>query len=133
MEEKAQLLVGPDEKISVTEATLLGLQHVLAMDVYVPPIILAGMLAMGAADSTGLLQATFLAAGIGTILQTALFMKMPVSQGPSFVPLSAAAGVVMASGGLKGAGMATLLGALGVGAVLLILLGLSGGFQKIIN
>ncbi|HJF46737.1 MAG TPA: purine/pyrimidine permease [Limosilactobacillus oris] len=133
MEEKAQLLVGPDEKISVTEATLLGLQHVLAMDVYVPPIILAGMLAMGAADSTGLLQATFLAAGIGTILQTALFMKMPVSQGPSFVPLSAAAGVVMASGGLKGAGMATLLGALVVGAVLLILLGLSGVFQKIIN
>lgn len=133
MEEKAQLLVGPDEKISTTEATLLGLQHVLAMDVYVPPIILAGMLAMGAADSTGLLQATFLAAGIGTILQTALFMKMPVSQGPSFVPLSAAAGVVMASGGLKGAGMATLLGALVVGAVLLILLGLSGVFQKIIN
>lgn len=133
MEEKAQLLVGPDEKISVTEATLLGLQHVLAMDVYVPPIILAGMLAMGAADSTGLLQATFLAAGIGTILQTALFMKMPVPQGPSFVPLSAAAGVVMASGGLKGAGMATLLGALVVGAVLLILLGLSGVFQKIIN
>ena len=129
MEEKAQLLVGPDEKISATEATLLGLQHVLAMDVYVPPIILAGMLAMGAADSTGLLQATFLAAGIGTILQTALFMKMPVSQGPSFVPLSAAAGVVMASGGLKGAGMATLLGALVVGAVLLILLGLSGVFQ----
>ena len=133
MEEKAQLLVGPDEKISATEATLLGLQHVLAMDVYVPPIILAGMLAMGAADSTGLLQATFLAAGIGTILQTALFMKMPVSQGPSFVPLSAAAGVVMASGGLKGAGMATLLGALVVGAVLLILLGLSGVFQKVIN
>lgn len=133
MEEKAQLLVGPDEKISTTEATLLGLQHVLAMDVYVPPIILAGMLAMGAADSTGLLQATFLAAGIGTILQTALFMKMPVSQGPSFVPLSAAAGVVVASGGLKGVGMATLLGALVVGAVLLILLGLSGVFQKIIN
>lgn len=133
MEEKAQLLVGPDEKISATEATLLGLQHVLAMDVYVPPIILAGMLAMGAADSTGLLQATFLAAGIGTILQTALFMKMPVSQGPSFVPLSAAAGVVMASGGLKGAGMATLLGALVIGAVLLILLGLSGVFQKVIN
>ena len=47
MEEKAQLLVGPDEKISVTEATLLGLQHVLAMDVYVPPIILAGMLQWG--------------------------------------------------------------------------------------
>lgn len=133
MDQKAQLLVGPDEKISGTEATLLGLQHVLAMDVYVPPIILAGMLAMGSADSTGLLQATFLACGIGTILQTGLFMKMPVSQGPSFVPLSAAAGVVLASGGLKGNGMATLLGSLVIGAVLLIILGLSGVFQKIIN
>ena len=133
MDQKAQLLVGPDEKISGTEAALLGLQHVLAMDVYVPPIILAGMLAMGSADSTGLLQATFLACGIGTILQTGLFMKMPVSQGPSFVPLSAAAGVVLASGGLKGNGMATLLGSLVIGAVLLIILGLSGVFQKIIN
>lgn len=133
MDEKAQLLIGPDEKIPTGEAVLLGLQHVLAMDVYVPPIILGGLLAMGAADSTGLLQATFLACGIGTILQTAYFMKMPVSQGPSFVPLTAAAGVVLASGGLHGGGMATLMGALLVGAVLLILLGLSGFFQKIIN
>lgn len=133
MEEKSQLMVGPDEQISITEATLLGLQHVLAMDVYVPPIILAGLLAMGSADSTGLLQATFLACGIGTILQTAFFMKMPVSQGPSFVPLSAASGVVLASGGLRAGGMATLLGALIVGAVILLLLGLSGVFQRVIN
>ncbi|WP_251574137.1 uracil-xanthine permease family protein [Limosilactobacillus agrestimuris] len=133
MDEKAQLLIGPDEKVPTGEAILLGLQHVLAMDIYVPPIILAGLLTMGAADSTGLLQATFLACGIGTILQTAYFMKMPVSQGPSFVPLTAAAGVVLASGGLHGGGMATLMGALLVGAILLILLGLSGFFQKIIN
>lgn len=133
MDEKAQLLIGPDEKVPTGEAVLLGLQHVLAMDVYVPPIILGGLLAMGAADSTGLLQATFLACGIGTILQTAYFMKMPVSQGPSFVPLTAAAGVVLASGGLHGGGMSTLMGALLVGAILLILLGLSGFFQKIIN
>ena len=133
MDEKAQLLIGPDEKVPTGEAVLLGLQHVLAMDVYVPPIILGGLLAMGAADSTGLLQATFLACGIDTILQTAYFMKMPVSQGPSFVPLTAAAGVVLASGGLHGGGMSTLMGALLVGAILLILLGLSGFFQKIIN
>lgn len=133
MDEKAQLLIGPDEKVPTGEAILLGLQHVLAMDVYVPPIILAGLLAMGSADSTGLLQATFMACGIGTILQTAYFMRMPVSQGPSFVPLTAAAGVVLASGGLHGGGMATLMGALLVGALLLILLGLSGVFQKIIN
>ncbi len=133
MDEKAHLLIGPDEKVPAGEATLLGLQHVLAMDVYVPPIILAGLLAMGSTNSTALLQATFLAAGIGTILQTGFFMKMPVSQGPSFVPLTAAAGVVLASGGVRGGGMATLMGSLLIGALLLIALGLSGVFQKIIT
>ena len=127
------LMIGPDDKVPVSEATLLGLQHVLAMDVYVPPIILAGMLSMGAIDSQGLLQGTFLAAGIGTILQTVFFMKMPMSQGPSFVPLGAATGIALAGGGLKGDGMATLIGALIVGAILMVLLGLSGTFQKIIN
>lgn len=130
---ESNLLFGPDAKIPAGEATLLGLQHVLAMDVYVPPIILAGMLAMGTADATSLLQATFLAAGIGTIIQTSFLMKMPVSQGPSFVPLGAAAGVVLASGGLKGGGMATLLGALVVGALVLVALGLTGVFQRVIN
>ena len=127
------LMIGPDDKVPTSEATLLGLQHVLAMDVYVPPIILAGMLSMGAIDSQGLLQGTFLAAGIGTILQTVFFMKMPMSQGPSFVPLGAAAGIALAGGGLKGDGMETLIGALIVGSILMVLLGLSGTFQKIIN
>ncbi len=135
MDEQVQrnLVIGPEDHIPTGEATLLGLQHVMAMDVYVPPIILSGMLAMGAADTSGLLQSTFLAAGVGTILQTSIFMKMPMSQGPSFVPLSAAAGIVLASGGLKGNGMATLIGSLVVGAIILVLLGLSGIFQKIIN
>ena len=130
---KSNLLVGPDDKVGLGEAGFLGLQHVLAMDIYVPPIILAGMMAMGLGDQMGLLQSTFLAAGIGTILQTFVFMKMPVSQGPSFVPLGAAAGVVLASGGLKGNGMGTLIGALLIGSIILIILGATGVFQKIIN
>lgn len=130
---KSNLLVGPDDKIGLGEAGFLGLQHVLAMDIYVPPIILAGMMAMGLGDQMGLLQSTFLAAGIGTILQTFVFMKMPVSQGPSFVPLGAAAGVVLASGGLKGNGMGTLIGALLIGSIILVILGATGVFQKIIN
>ena len=56
-----------------------------------------------------------------------------MSQGPSFVPLGAAAGIALAGGGLKGDGMATLIGALIVGSILMVLLGLSGTFQKIIN
>ena len=49
MAKRTSLLIGPDEKVSKFEATILGLQHVLAMDVYVPPIILAGILAMSSA------------------------------------------------------------------------------------
>ncbi len=93
MEEKhSNLFIGPDDKIGNGEASLLGLQHVLAMDVYVPPVILAMMLSMSFSEKMGLLQVAFLAAGIGTIIQTAVFMKMPISQGPSFVPLTAASG-----------------------------------------
>lgn len=132
MEVENGILIGPDDKIKTSQAGLLGLQHVLAMDVYVPPVILAGALSMGAADTSGLLQSTFLAAGIGTIIQTWLFMKMPVSQGPSFVPLGAASGIVLASGGVN-QGMGTLIGASIIGALLLIVLGLSGMFQKIIS
>ncbi|MBZ3776382.1 solute carrier family 23 protein [Lentilactobacillus otakiensis] len=126
------LLYGPEDKVSYFQSGLLGLQHVLAMDVYVPPIIIAGLLSMSLAQKTGFLQAAFLACGIGTILQTKYFMKLPVSQGPSFVPIGAVAGVYLANGASNG-GMATVLGSLVVGAILLILLGISGIYQKIIN
>ncbi|MQS88419.1 uracil-xanthine permease family protein [Companilactobacillus mishanensis] len=132
-ENNTNLLVGPNDKVGLAESGFLGLQHVLAMDIYVPPIILAGMMSMSLSGQMGLLQSTFLAAGIGTILQTYVFMKMPVSQGPSFVPLGAAAGVVLASGGVNGNGMGTLIGSLLVGAVILIIMGATGIFQKIIN
>lgn len=84
------------------------------------------------AKKTGFLQAAFIACGIGTILQTRFFMKLPVSQGPSFVPVGAVAGIYLANGGAHG-GMATVLGSLVVGSFLLIALGVSGVFQKVIS
>lgn len=77
-----QLMVTPDADISTGQAVVLGLQHLLAMDVYVVPIIIAGMLSLPFANKMGLIQATFLAAGIGTILQTGVFMRMPVTRVP---------------------------------------------------
>lgn len=126
------LLYGPDDRVPAGQAGILGLQHVLAMDVYVAPIIMAGLLSMSVAQKTGFLQAAFIACGIGTILQTRFFMKLPVSQGPSFVPVGAVAGIYLANGGAHG-GMATVLGSLVVGSFLLIALGVSGVFQKVIS
>ncbi|WP_283680045.1 solute carrier family 23 protein [Lentilactobacillus sp. Marseille-Q4993] len=126
------LLYGPEDKVSYFQSGLLGLQHVLAMDVYVPPLIMAGLLSMTLGQKTGFLQAAFLACGIGTILQTKFFMKLPVSQGPSFVPIGAVAGVYAAYGAGNG-GMATVLGSLIIGSLVLIALGASGIYQKVIN
>lgn len=129
---QTDLLYGPDADISVSEAAVLGLQHVFAMDVYVPPLIIAGLLSLGAAPKTGFLQAAFLACGLGTLVQTGWLMKMPMSQGPSYVPVGAVVGVYLANGASHG-GMATVLGASLVGAILLILLGCSGFYHKIVN
>ncbi|HAB95466.1 MAG TPA: xanthine/uracil permease, partial [Enterococcus sp.] len=40
------LTIGMNEDIPFGQAVLLGLQHVLAMDVYVPPFIIATAVAM---------------------------------------------------------------------------------------
>lgn len=128
-EEKSGLLIGANDKVPVVEAGLLGLQHVLAMDVYVPPLIIAGLLSMSTAQTSGFLQVAFLACGIGTLLQTSIFMKMPMSQGPSYVPIGAIVGVFMANGAANG-GMAAVIGSSAVAAILLILLGLSGVYKR---
>ncbi|MFP3489553.1 purine permease, partial [Staphylococcus sp. SIMBA_130] len=39
------------EDISVGKSIFVGLQHVLAMDLFIPPIILAGLLSFSVADS----------------------------------------------------------------------------------
>ena len=132
MTKNNDLLYGPEDRIPALEAGLLGLQHVLAMDVYVPPLIIAGLLSLDAVNKTGFLQVAFLACGLGTLIQTGWLMKMPMSQGPSYVPVGAIVGIYLANGGGRG-GMATVLGASIVGAVLLILLGMTGLYQKIIS
>ena len=47
MSEKKQnnlhLTVGPEDSVSFGQATMLGIQHVLAMDVYVVPVIIASL------------------------------------------------------------------------------------------
>lgn len=126
------LILGPDDTLPTSEATVLGLQHVLAMDAYVGPLLIASMLALSATQTSSFLQAAFLACGFGTIIQTAVFMKMPLSQGPSFVPASAIVGIYFANGGNNG-GMSVVLTSCLIGALLLILLGISGWYEKIIN
>ncbi|RUS49136.1 uracil-xanthine permease family protein [Cohnella sp. AR92] len=111
------LLVGVDDKISVGKAFLLGLQHVLAMDLYIAPIIIASLLGLSGGDTSFFIQMCFLATGIGTLIQTGIFMRLPVVQGPSYIPIGA-----MAAIGSK-LGLAAMTGSLLPGALLISILG----------
>ncbi|MGZ9585704.1 nucleobase:cation symporter-2 family protein [Paenibacillus marinisediminis] len=111
------LVVGVNEKISVGKAFLLGLQHVLAMDLYIAPIIIAGILSLSIEDTSFFIQMCFLGTGLATLIQTGFGLRLPVVQGPSYVPI----GAIGAIGGKLGLGAMT--GALLPGALLIALLG----------
>jgi len=116
-DDSVKLLVGVDDKISYGKAFLLGLQHVLAMDLYIAPIIIAGMLSLDAANTSFFIQMCFLATGIATLIQVGIGLKLPVVQGPSYVPIGAMAAI----GGKLGLGAVT--GSLIPGALLIAVLG----------
>lgn len=127
-----QLTVLPDEKVSLGQSALLGLQHVMAMDVYVVPFLIAMLIGLQSGQSSVLIQSTFIAAGIATIIQTHFCMKLPIAQGPSYVPIGAIVGIYAASGS-GDLGWSTVLGASLIGAILVIILGYTGIFNKIVK
>lgn len=129
---KTQLTVLPDEKVSIGQSALLGLQHVMAMDVYVVPFLIAMLIGLQTGQASALIQSTFIAAGIATIVQTHFCMKLPMAQGPSYVPLGAIVGIYAASGS-GDLGWSTVLGASLIGAILVIILGYTGIFNKIVK
>ncbi|UOQ48658.1 purine permease [Gracilibacillus caseinilyticus] len=105
------------ENVSIGKSLFIGLQHVLAMDLFIPPIILAGLLSFSVTDSALLIQMTFIACGLATLIQAGFAMKLPVMQGPSFVPLSALAAIGTTSG------VGAMIGSLIPGALLIALIG----------
>lgn len=130
---QSQLLtVQPDEKISVVKSVILGFQHVLAMDIYVVPFLIAMLIGLQPNQSSALIQSTFIAAGLATIVQSYFCMKLPIAQGPSYVPLGAIISIYAASGGGE-LGWSSVLGASLIGAILVIILGYAGIFNKIVK
>ncbi|TCV95235.1 uracil-xanthine permease family protein [Biostraticola tofi] len=126
------LIARPDDRLTTGKAAVLGLQHVLAMDVYVVPFIIASVLTLSVADSASLIQSAFIASGIATLIQTRFCMKLPIAQGPSYIPLGAVLAIAFTAGGGI-SGLSTLFGALLPGAVLMVLLGSLGVFHRIIR
>ena len=126
-EEAPQLVAGIDDKIPVGKSIVLGLQHILSMDLYIMPLILGGANGLQGGNLSFFLQMSFFACGIATLLQSGMFMKYPIAQGPSYVPLGALCmiGATM--------GIPTMIGSLIPGALIVILLGVTKLFSKFIR
>ena len=126
-EEAPQLVAGIDDKIPVGKSIVLGLQHILSMDLYIMPLILGGAIGLQGGNLSFFLQMSFFACGIATLLQSGMFMKYPIAQGPSYVPLGALCmiGATM--------GIPTMIGSLIPGALIVILLGVTKLFSKFVR
>lgn len=121
-----------EEKLPLSKNIVLAFQHLFLMNAYVVPVILASIIGLSGEGSSSLIQATFLASGITTLLQAKFFMKYPVVYGASFVPIGAVVGIYMLNGGTHDA-WSYVVGACLAGAIALVLLGLSNRFKKILD
>ena len=116
------LLHGPDDRIPPWQALPLGLQHALSMDVYIVPFLIGSALGLPAPALAGLIAAGLIAAGLASLIQSQLCLKLPLMQGPSYVPIGAMIAIAAASGGGMD-GLGTAVTALIPGALLLTLVG----------
>lgn len=120
-------IVGVDAYLGAGRSLFLGLQSVLACNLFLGPVVIIGATAMGVRDAAQLIALTFLACGLATILQSAFFLKYPIIQGMSFATI----GAVLAIGAKSG--MATVAGAVIVASVVLALIGAVKVFSKIVK
>jgi len=111
--------IGITEKLGVGQSLFYGVQSVIALNLFLGAVIIAGMIQMNVADTAILLTLSFLACGVATLIQAGLFMKYPVVQGVSFATMAAIAAIAMS----HGSDISVAFGSLILGAIVIILLG----------
>lgn len=119
-------VVGSDEKLTIPQSLFYGLQSVLACNFFLGPIVIIGIMQMNVGAAAALIAMTFLACGLATIIQSGLFLKFQVIQGMSFATIGAVVAIAMKTD------FATLMGALMIASVVLILVGATKIFSKIV-
>ena len=115
-----------DKNVSTIQTVLLGLEHVLVMNVFVIPVLIATALSMSDVATTQLIQSAFLGAGLATLIQVLFFHKLPVVNGASFVPIGAMIGIYHGTESMN-----VVMGSSLTGALFILLLGVSGIYKVI--
>lgn len=90
-DEAEDVTVGDVEEIIPAKRQFaLGAQQALVSNAWLDPIFIASVAGFSAALATNLVTATFLAAGVVTVVQSTKLVRLPIVQGPSsaFSPLA---------------------------------------------
>ncbi|HEY3423872.1 MAG TPA: solute carrier family 23 protein, partial [Negativicutes bacterium] len=119
--------IGSGEKLSAWQSLFYGFQSVLACNLFLGPIVIIGIMKMDITSAAALIAMTFLACGIATIIQSGFFLKFQVIQGMSFATIGAIIAIASQTD------FATFSGALIVASIVLLLIGCSKIFSKIVN
>ena len=119
--------IGITDKLTVGQSLFYGFQSVVALNLFLGAIIIAGILGLDIAHTAILLTLSFLACGVATLIQAGIFMKYPVVQGVSFATIGAIVAITFMHD------LATAFGSLILGAIIIILLGYFKLFSKIMK
>jgi len=116
-----------DEKIGWGKSLFYGFQSVIALNLFLGAVVIAGMLKLDVTNTAILVTVSFFAVGIATCIQAGLFMRYPVVQGVSFATIGAIVAIATKQD------LATAFGSLILGAVIITILGYFNIFSKILK
>ncbi|GAA1650698.1 uracil-xanthine permease family protein [Actinoplanes couchii] len=114
--------VGFDQRVPVHRLLLFGTQHLVTLSaIWVFPVLIGVTLGLGGDDVSHLIQASFLLAGIVTVVQSSRVVRLPIVQGPTAAFFAA----LLAAGATYGLGAA--FGSMVVAGLIFMLLSLPIG------
>jgi uracil-xanthine permease len=116
-----------DEKLVWWKSLFYGFQSVIALNLFLGAVVIAGMLKLDVTDTATMITVSLFAIGIATCIQAGIFMRYPVVQGVSFATIGAIVAIAMKQD------LATAFGSLILGAVIITILGYFNIFSKILR
>jgi uracil-xanthine permease len=116
-----------DEKLGWGKSLFYGFQSVIALNLFLGAVIIAGMLKLSVTNTAIMVTMSLFAIGIATCIQAGLLMRYPVVQGVSFATIGAIVAIAMKQD------LATAFGSLILGAVIITVLGYFNIFSKILK
>ncbi len=127
MDSSGLRIVESYEKLNVRQSLFYGFQSVLACNLFLGPIVIIGIMQMDVSAAAALIAYTFLACGLATLVQSGLFLRFQVIQGMSFAVIGAVVAIAFQTN------FATVFGSLMIASAVLMLIGFTKVFSKIVN